>query len=55
MFYLYGLSIKPTQGVERFPERRELAICLWIFNAHEDANASRLLCVRRKRPHSYSA
>jgi hypothetical protein len=52
MFYLYRLSINPTQGAERFPKRREMAFCLWIIlcTAHQNANASRLLPVRGERP-----
>jgi hypothetical protein len=48
MFYLYCLSLNPTQGAERFPKRRELAFCLWIIHctADQNANASRLLCAR---------
>jgi hypothetical protein len=52
MFYLYALSLNPTQGAERFPKRREFAFCLWIIvcAAHQNANASRLLRASRKRP-----
>jgi hypothetical protein len=52
MFYLYRLSINPTQGAERRPKRREMAFCLWIIlcTAHQNANASRLLPVRGERP-----
>jgi hypothetical protein len=52
MFYLNGLSIDPTQGPKCFPERRQVALCLWIVfsKAHENANASHLLRPRFERP-----
>jgi hypothetical protein len=53
MFYLYRLSIKPTQGAERLPERRQEVFRFWLvlfMAAYENANASKLLRASRKWP-----
>jgi hypothetical protein len=52
MFYLYCLSINPTQGAERFPKRLQCSSCQWIIlsTAQQNANASRLLPARGQRP-----
>jgi len=52
MFYLYRLSINPTRGAERLPERHQVAFCQWIVFGitDQDADAPRLLRLRGERP-----